>query len=130
MKGQFVAGAVIYAKDIQRVSQFYSELAGLPVTHKEPYYVLLESPSFQLTVVALSPAIAAKIAISSPPERRENTAIKICFPVKNLVTTRKIAEQLGGKLNEPEREWLFQGNRVCDAHDPEGNIFQIRASEF
>ncbi|MFB9886919.1 VOC family protein [Balneatrix alpica] len=130
MNGKFLAGAVIYAKDIQRVSQFYCELAELPITHQEPDYVVLESPNFQLTVVAAAPTIADKITISSPPERRENTAIKLCFPVMSLVVARKIAVQLGGKLNDPEREWLFQGSKVCDAADPEGNIFQVRVSEF
>ncbi|ABE48677.1 VOC family protein [Methylobacillus flagellatus] len=130
MQNQFVAGAVIYAKDIERVSQFYFELAGLPVVQQEPGYALLESANFQLAVVAISPAIAAQITISSPPERRENTAIKLCFAVQNLVSAREVAVRLGGELNSPEREWEFQGNKVCDAHDPEGNVFQVRASAF
>jgi predicted enzyme related to lactoylglutathione lyase len=130
MQGQFVAGAVIYAKDIERVSQFYSELADLPVVQQEPDYVLLESPNFQLSVVAIAPAIAAKITISSPPERRENTAIKLCLSVQSLIAAREVAVRLGGKLNGPEREWEFQGNMVCDAHDPEGNVLQVRVSAF
>lgn len=126
MQGQFVVGAVIYAKDIERVSRFYSELAGLPVVHQEPDYVLLESPNFQLAVVAIAPAIADMITISSPPQRRENTAIKLCFAVKSLAAAREIAVRLGGEVNSQEREWEFQGFNVCDAHDPEGNVFQIR----
>ena len=128
MQDQFVAGAVIYAKDIERVSHFYSALAGLPIVQQEPDHVLLESAKFQLVVVAIAPSIANQIIISSPPERRENTAIKICFAVHNLATARETAIRLGGELNSPEREWAFQGNKVCDAYDPEGNIFQVRAS--
>ncbi|ARU86659.1 VOC family protein [Pseudomonas sp. M30-35] len=128
MQDQFIAGAVIYAKDIGRVSQFYSELAGLPILQQEPDHVLLESTKFQLVVVAIAPAIADQIVISSPPERRENTAIKLCFAVQSLATAREVAMRLGGELNSPEREWEFQGYKVCDAHDPEGNVFQVRAS--
>jgi hypothetical protein len=29
-------------------------------------------------------------------------------------------------LNPPDAEWLFEGSRVCDGHDPEGNVFQLR----
>jgi predicted enzyme related to lactoylglutathione lyase len=127
MQSQFVAGAVVYAKDIDRVSQFYAGLVGLPIVQREPGYVVLESASFQLSVVAIAPAIAAQIIISSPPERREDTAVKLCFAVPSLVAARESAALLGGELNGPEREWEFQGYRVCDGHDPEGNVVQVRA---
>jgi hypothetical protein len=29
-------------------------------------------------------------------------------------------------LNPIEREWAFQGARICDGVDPEGNVFQVR----
>jgi predicted enzyme related to lactoylglutathione lyase len=128
MQSQFVAGAVVYAKDMDRLSRFYSELAGLPIIQRDPGYVLLASASFQLAVVAISPAIAAQITISSPPERREDTAIKLCFAVPSLPAARDAAVRLGGDLNGPEREWEFHGTIVCDGCDPEGNVVQVRAS--
>ena len=127
MQNQFVAGAVIYAKDINRVSQFYAGVLGLPIVQREPGYVVLESSSFQISVVAMAPAIATQVTISSPPQRRESTAIKLCFSVPSLITARENAALLGGEMNGPEREWEFQGHRVCDGHDPEGNIVQVRA---
>jgi len=33
---------------------------------------------------------------------------------------------LGGQLNSTAREWKFRDTRVCDGHDPEGNMFQLR----
>ena len=30
-------------------------------------------------------------------------------------------------MNAVEREWEFEGAKVCDGCDPEGNVFQIRA---
>ena len=127
MLSQFVAGAVIYAKDLDRVSRFYAGLLGLPIAEREPGYVVLESASFQISVVAMAPAIAAQVSISSPPKRRESTAIKLCFAVPNLVAARENAALLGGQLNGPEHEWEFQGYRVCNGHDPEGNVIQVRA---
>jgi hypothetical protein len=29
-------------------------------------------------------------------------------------------------MNAVEREWEFEGAKVCDGHDPEGNVFQLR----
>jgi len=29
-------------------------------------------------------------------------------------------------MNAVERKWEFEGAKVCDGHDPEGNIFQLR----
>ena len=127
MRSQFIAGAVIYAKDIDRMSRFYEGLLGLPIVQREPGYVVLESESFQISVVAMAPAIAAQVTISAPPQRREGTAIKLCFAVPSLVAARENAALLGGELNGPEREWEFQGHRVCDGHDPEGNVVQVRA---
>jgi predicted enzyme related to lactoylglutathione lyase len=126
MQSPFFAGAVVYAKDLGRVSRFYSELVGLAIVEEAPSFVVLESSSFQLVVVAMAPAIAAQITISSPPVRRENTALKLGFAVADLAAAREAAARLGGELNGPEREWKFQGRRVCDGHDPEGNVIQVR----
>ncbi|HZP66249.1 MAG TPA: VOC family protein [Rudaea sp.] len=123
----FRAGAVVYAKNIDRIARFYSELAELGIVEREPGFVVLESAAFQLVVVAVRPAIAARIAISAPPARREDAAVKLCFAVADLAAARACAADLGGELNAPEREWEFRGSRVCDGYDPEGNIFQVRA---
>lgn len=120
------AGAVLYAKDIDKVKTFYSIVAGLTVTSSEDDHVVLESPSFQLVLVAIPEKIAVDIKISSPPIRRENTAIKLVFFVSSISAARAVAIDFGGQLNPSEREWTFQGQRVCDGFDPEGNIVQFR----
>lgn len=120
------AGAVLYAKDIDKVRTFYSIVAGLAVTSSEHDHVVLESPSFQLVLVAIPEKIALEIEISSPPVRRENTAIKLVFFVSSISAARAAAIDFEGQLNPSEREWIFQGNTVCDGFDPEGNVVQFR----
>lgn len=127
MHPPFSAGAVVYAKDIRLVSRFYAEVAGLAIADEAPEYVILESPACQLAIVAMPPRIAERVAIAAPPVRRENTAIKLCLAVADIATARTAAAALGGGLNPPENEWEFRGARVCDGHDPEGNVIQVHA---
>jgi len=116
----------LYAKDISKVGCFYAKVAGLQVTHEEQGHIVLESEAFQLVVVAVPRKVAASIHITQPPQRRENTAVKLVFPVASLHAARETAQSYGGQLNNPEREWLFQNSRVCDGQDPEGNVVQFR----
>jgi predicted enzyme related to lactoylglutathione lyase len=122
----FAAGAVVFAKSIKKVSFFYAEIAGLQITHTEQDYVVLESAAFQLVVVSIPAKLAASIQIAVPAQPREDTAIKLVLPVPSIADARMIAQSLGGQLNAPEREWRFRGSRVCDGHDPEGNVIQLR----
>lgn len=120
------AGAVLYAKDVARVSAFYAGIAGMAVTHTEADHVVLDSPSLQLVVVAIPAAVAATIDIANPPQRRTDTPIKLALAVKSLAAAREAAPSLGGELNPVEREWVYGQHRVCDGHDPEGNVVQLR----
>jgi predicted enzyme related to lactoylglutathione lyase len=126
MSKSFAAGAVVYAKDATRVAAFYAAVAGLREVQAEPDHVILEASQFQLVVLAVPSRIASSIHISSPPLRRQDTPIKLVFPVQSLPAARAVAQSLGGELNPEEAEWEFQGSRVCDGHDPEGNVFQVR----
>ncbi|MFM9927362.1 VOC family protein [Variovorax sp. H27-G14] len=124
MTGQ--AAAVIYAKDVARVSAFYAGVAGLAVTHSEAGHASLESAALQLFIVAMNPGVAANAHIDHPPTVRENTALKFIFPVVSLAAARELAAASGGALKPAQAEWAFNGWRHCDGHDPEGNVFQLR----
>jgi predicted enzyme related to lactoylglutathione lyase len=124
-----VAGAVVYAKDVARVSRFYAQVCGLEIVHEVADHVVLEADGYELVVVEIPAAIAVNIRIETPPLRRENTAVKLVFWVENIAAARTAAQAAGGELNPPEREWQFQGARVCDGHDPEGNVIQLRTAD-
>jgi predicted enzyme related to lactoylglutathione lyase len=122
----FTAGAIVYAKDIHRLARFYAAVADLEVMHEVDDHIVLESETHELVVVAIPAATAARIVVTSPPQRRENTAFKLSFAVASLAEARKAAQEAGGELNPPGKEWSFQGLRVCDGCDPEGNMIQLR----
>jgi predicted enzyme related to lactoylglutathione lyase len=119
-------GAVIYAKDVARVSGFYAAVTGLRVAHADDEYVVLESEGFQLVVHGIPAEVIASLELAEPPLRREDATVKLVFPVPSISAARAVAATYGGKVDPPEREWRFQSDRVCDGHDPEGNVVQLR----
>jgi predicted enzyme related to lactoylglutathione lyase len=126
MANPFTAGAIVYAKDIARLARFYAAVADLEIVHEVEDHVVLESETYELVIVAIPAATAVRIAIYTPPARRENTAFKLSFAVDSLADARTAAQAAGGELNPPGKEWDFQGLRVCDGCDPEGNMIQLR----
>lgn len=122
--------AAIYAKDLNRLADFYAALLDLTVIDREPGEFACLAPAdavFELNVVAVPAAIAAQIVISDPPERREATPIKLSFVVSDLAATRKRARDLGGILDDAPTEWTWRGTSRCNGVDPEGNVFEVFA---
>lgn len=119
-------GAVIYVKDLLLTSLFYQHTLNFLPSQQEADFIVLKKENFDLILVKTPAEVAATIQISSPPALREDTPIKLIFPVVKLAKTRELANQFGGHLFPKEQEWDFQNYRVCDGFDPEGNIFQVR----
>jgi catechol 2,3-dioxygenase-like lactoylglutathione lyase family enzyme len=120
------AGAVLYAKNVDRVVVFYSAVLGFQIRGGDESHVVLESPGFELVVLRIPEEIASSTAITVPPTLRANAAIKPVFFVPSLAAVRATAEACGGMLNSSDKEWSFQGFKVCDGLDPEGNVIQFR----
>jgi len=120
-------GAVLYAKDLPRLVEFYSPVASLQVqTIDENFAVLGQQPS-ELVIVRIPKHIAQSITIASPPVRREDVPIKLVFAVVDIILARNSAAERGGAVNPSTANGDFDGIKVCDGYDPEGNIFQLRA---
>ncbi|MDH0863348.1 VOC family protein [Mitsuaria sp. GD03876] len=119
-------GAVLYAKRLDPVARFYERVLGMPVAHAAADHVILESDAFEFVIHAIPSEIADTFEIADPPEVREETPIKLLFPVARIDEARAIAASLGGRIQPIEREWASASGRVCDGVDPEGNVFQLR----
>lgn len=126
MSGPARAGLFIYAKDLERLANFYQEILGMSRAHAAPGLVVLRSSDLQITVNAMPAYVAAQVDISSPPAKRDNVAYKFFFTVPSLQQASQTAAALGGEVL-PE-QWSGPGFIVCNAVDPEGNIFQVRES--
>jgi len=119
-------GAVLYARDINRLVEFYASITGIEPRTIEKGFSTFGSKPTQFVIVRIPQHIADTIDIATPPNPREDTALKLVFSVEDIAHARERAAELGGAVNAMEREWKFEGAKVCDGHDPEGNIFQLR----
>src|SRR3954447_25363428 len=119
------AGAVVYVQDLDRLVAFYAAL-GLEVAERTADFAVLTSPVLELALVVTPADLADPLPVADPPVRREDTPIKLSFPVRSIADLRAAVPALGGALDPPEQEWLWHGRRVCDGHDPEGNGLQVR----
>lgn len=118
------AGAVIYAKDLAKLSAFYQQLLSMQVLKADTQHEVLNSADFQLVLHAIPPHIAATITIPQPLAPREDAAIKLYFSVDSLADAKRLSESLGGAVFD--NEWAGPGFRMRNGCDPEGNIFQLR----
>jgi predicted enzyme related to lactoylglutathione lyase len=117
------AGAVIYAADAARLSVFYARLTGFAIVQASDEYVLLRAPAFELVILTTAESRAAGNGSLTP---RTQAPIKPVFYVPDLAAARIVARELGGAVKSVDAEWRFHDSIVCDGHDPEGNIFQLR----
>lgn len=118
--------AVVFAKDVARLADFYRQVIGMAEVHRDQDHVVLDEAHFQLVLHGIPQAIAARIQLTEPPQVRENTALKLCLPVQSIELARQAAARWGGKIGAQSEEWEARGLRACDGHDPEGNVFQVR----
>jgi predicted enzyme related to lactoylglutathione lyase len=117
---------VLYASDVPRLQTFYESVCGLEVAESTPEFVTLTSETWELTLVAVPEAVAATIGVTDPPRRRTRTPIKLAFGVASLAEARSAAAAAGGVVDSAE--WVLDGAVVCDGHDPEGNVVQLRTA--
>ena len=129
MSAAIGSGTLIYAKDLALLASFYRQLLSMSEVHATEELVVLRSfaghlPNGDLIVHQIPVHIAETIVVASPPELREDTAIKPFFVVASFAEAQARVTSLGGALFGPQYEG--PGFRLTSAYDPEGNIIQLR----
>lgn len=113
--------AIVFAKDLQLLAEFYHEALGLPLIDAPmaPGWLELDAGGVRLALHAISPRVARKIEITHPPRAREESPMKLVFEVDDLIAARRRLVQYGATMFEPKSASL------CDGLDPEGNVFSL-----
>lgn len=119
------AEAAVYALDPGKLADFYCAVAEMVRVEEAPGFVALQGAALDVILVTIREEIAASIVRETPPQRREETPIKLVLLVHDLAAARDRAAALGGVVDPCDREWSWRGLTRCDGHDPEGNVFQL-----
>jgi predicted enzyme related to lactoylglutathione lyase len=122
MTTRITGGAVVFCRDHRSLATFYSELTGLRSQGGDERHTVLASEDFELVLHALR----GEPGPTTTPTTREDSYIKLFFPVASLADARARCATLGGRLRPTNEEWQARGFRACDGVDPEGNVFQLR----
>lgn len=115
-------GLVIYAGNIDSLSLFYINALKFEKMDFDESYIRLVNSHSELVILKATENYATD---STSP--REHSAIKpVFFTNETLINLRESISTFGGYLKPANNEWCFNNFMVCDGHDTEGNIFQIR----
>jgi predicted enzyme related to lactoylglutathione lyase len=117
--------AVLFVKDLRKVSAFYSGALELTPTFSDEHHTRLSCRGFDLIVHQIPRHIADEVSIQQPPERRVWGALRLNFEVQNIEDSRKAARALGGEVDETPPEWAESNANFFLGYDPEGNVFGV-----
>jgi hypothetical protein len=57
--------------------------------------------------------------------RREGGAVRLDFPVADIVHSRKLARSLGGDIDDVPPAWANRDSNFYLGYDPEGNVIGV-----
>ena len=119
-----LAHVFVFTSDLERMAAFYAGALGLRREDgADAGFVIMRAASgADVALHQIPPHIAETITIASPPEWREDTALKFCFETDDLAALRAAIVAHGGQAKEP---WSWGGTEFCECTDPEGNVLQI-----
>jgi catechol 2,3-dioxygenase-like lactoylglutathione lyase family enzyme len=117
--------AVLYVKDLERVTAFYSAVLRQPLVYRDAYHAVLRCGIFALDIHQLPADAMARCENGS----REQAAVKLSFPVDSIVRARQVAAAHGGELDPGPPRWVVEQQKICNGRDPEGNVFQLREDD-
>lgn len=117
--------AVLFAKDLKKVAEFYTQALGMTHGFSDEHHWALKGYGFDLIVHRIPKHVAGEITIQQPPERRVWGAIRLDFAVQSIEDSRIIARSLGGEVDDAPPEWAESKADFFLGYDPEGNVIGV-----
>jgi hypothetical protein len=121
--------AVLFAKHLGKVAEFYVGVFGPRVAHSDADCVVLDFGGFKLMVHQIPKHFFDSSAAENPPERRERGATRLDFPVSDLAQARREASRLGGLIDPLPPTWAGTDTTFFLGYDPEGNVFGAKTND-
>ena len=117
--------AVLFVKDLQTVAAFYAGALGMTCRFSDEHHSVMNCAGFDLIVHQIPLHVADGITIDNPPQRRVWGATRLDYPVPSISASRKMAQSLGGGIDDVPPEWADRNANFFLGHDPEGNQFGV-----
>ncbi|MEM9795297.1 MAG: hypothetical protein AAF919_02340 [Pseudomonadota bacterium] len=119
-------GAVLYAKSLKKLRQFYLAIGGRQTDDSDDEYVAIATASgAELIILQVPEEIAQQIVIETPPAIRGATPLKPIIEVSSIDDALKAVAQFDGRPVPGAQRWTFRDYAVQDIVDPEGNVIQL-----
>ena len=119
---------VIFSSDVRPMADFYAavlEMAPAKSPSDSANDIRLKNDDAEVLLHSIPARIAKTILIESPPEAREDSAIKPVFDVPSLAVALEQVSLKGGVVTT--RAFDLDGLSRHDVLDPEGNVIQLRS---
>src|SRR5215469_5617521 len=89
-----LCGAMLYAKDLERMKRFYGDLLKVEPSNRDwaDVWALFETGGVRFHLHAIPAGIVESFEIASPPVMRESEAVKLIFEVKDVEAERERLE--------------------------------------
>jgi predicted enzyme related to lactoylglutathione lyase len=117
--------ATLFAKDLEKVAAFYAGALNLERTFSDAHHWVLSCRGFELVVHQIPKHVADGIIIRQPPERRASGSVRLNFPVHSIADSRRIAQSLGGQIDDTPPQSAGPNADFFLGYDPEGNVFKV-----
>jgi catechol 2,3-dioxygenase-like lactoylglutathione lyase family enzyme len=123
-----LGGVILFVTDLGRMREFYESVLGEKPANTmwTDQWALFDIEGAQFGLHVIPREHARNIQPISAEAPRETATVKFVFHVENVPRERARLEALGARMLP--REWQ-KPEESCDAVDPEGNVFQIAASD-
>jgi hypothetical protein len=115
---------VVYSVEVGPLAAYYEAVLGVTPTPDPWGGIQLQGDAGQILVHPIPPEIAKTIEIRTPPEPREESAIKPVFDVASIELALVAVTANGGV--DLRRTFSIEGLTFHDVLDPEGNVIQLR----
>jgi glyoxalase superfamily protein len=118
--------AVLFARDQKMVAEFYSKVGAVPIRVADQHHSVLQIDGFDFVVHQIPSHLLPPLTPGEPLRRREQSAVRLDFPVRDLAAARRAAAQSGGAVDEQPPPWAGGDTSFFLGQDPEGNVFGLK----
>jgi len=118
-------GAVLYAKNLDTLTQFYCEIGGKQVDGSEGEFAIIAGSETEFIILQAPMEIASQIVIEDPPAVRAGTPLKPIFQVSSIAEILQTLSEFEARPVPDAKPWKFRQYLVQDIVDPEGNVIQL-----